>query len=95
MGDPSNFLDTLRSVTTIYVHLVGEGVDVWRPVEAEPMGAGNFRVLTEQPADERWEFGAGDLVRCEMQTLASGGPPSGRPYLVAVARTVGGVRPLK
>jgi hypothetical protein len=26
---------------TIYVELLDEGVDVWRPVEAEPLGTGD------------------------------------------------------
>jgi hypothetical protein len=66
---------------TIYVHLLNEGVDVWRPVEAAPAASdARFRIVTPCPEEEDWEFQPGDVVRCEMRTL------SGGPCLVAVER---------
>jgi hypothetical protein len=66
---------------TIYVALLGEGTDVWRPVEAEEHRDGLFRILSEnsKPDDERWEFPQGAIVRCERRSLSEG------PALVAVS----------
>jgi hypothetical protein len=52
----------------IYVYLCGEGVDVWRPVQAEQLSAGVYRIA-EQPYDrglERWQFDPGSEVVCEL-----------------------------
>ena len=75
-------------VTTIYVYLPDEGVQVWRPVEAEPVGDG-FRIVSECPDDEQWEFQPGDVVRCEMRVLTERGPAQKGPSLTAVEK-VGG-----
>lgn len=50
---------------TIYVRLLDEGVDVWRPVEAEEEEHGAFRLPTSAPEDEAWEFRPGSRVICE------------------------------
>jgi hypothetical protein len=61
-------------VATIYVQLLGEAVDVWRPVQAEPVGDDTFRVDSTCPPDERWavEPTVGDTVRCQQRTLSGG-----------------------
>lgn len=53
--------------TRIYVALLGEKVDVWRPVEAERVGESAYRILEQayDPDVERWRFEPGDLVQCE------------------------------
>jgi hypothetical protein len=33
----------------VFVALIGEGVDVWRPVEAEPVNAECFRIASANP----------------------------------------------
>ena len=46
-------------VETIYVELLGEGIDVWRPVDAEPGGDGVYRLLAPFDYDstlETWRF---------------------------------------
>lgn len=50
---------------TIYVQLLGEDVDVWRPVEAEEQADGAFRLSAAAPEGETWEFPPESLVRCE------------------------------
>lgn len=59
---------------TIYVALRDEGTDVWRPVEAEPCGADQFRIVSANPdpEDEQWEFPSGAVVRCERRKLSGG-----------------------
>jgi hypothetical protein len=57
----------------IYVRLLNEGVDVWRPVEAEPLPDGTFRLASSPPPpDEVWEFPPGATVRCERKSLGGG-----------------------
>ena len=59
---------------TIYVALPDEAVQVWRPVLAEELGEGRYRIV-EQVYDlevERWEFVPGDEVVCE-HVRADGG----------------------
>ena len=62
---------------TIYVALLDEDVEVWRPVEASREGE-FYRIGGSVPEDERWTFTPGSLVRCEQRELSEG------PALVAV-----------
>jgi hypothetical protein len=65
---------------TIYVALLNEGTDVWRPVEAIPV-KGGYQLIAADGYDinlEEWEYPPGSNVRCEMREL------SGGPTLVAV-----------
>ena len=55
-------------MSELFVRLLDEGVDVWRPVRAEQLHDGVYRIV-EQPYDrdiERWQFVPGDEVVCEM-----------------------------
>ena len=62
-------------LVTIYVYLLDEGVDVWRPVRAEQLPDELYRILGTVPEDERWEFALGEIVRCRKQTLLEGTSP--------------------
>jgi hypothetical protein len=53
----------------IYVELLDEAVEVWRPVVATIERAGVYRLPVEQPADEKWAFPPGSRVRCEAREL--------------------------
>ncbi len=59
-------------VETIYMPLVGEGVDVWRPVLAERLEMGRYRVLGPVPESEQWLFAPGSIVHVEMKRLSEG-----------------------
>ena len=57
----------MSNTVNIYVSLLDEGVDVWRPVQAEHLHDNVYRITT-QPYDrttESWEFEPGDVVLCE------------------------------
>jgi hypothetical protein len=56
---------------TIYIALIDEGVDVWRPVKAKPMGDDLFLLLGPVPPDELWEFQPGQVVRCREKAFSS------------------------
>ena len=67
--------------TTVYVKLLDEGVDVWRPVPAEDLGQRRYRILPTDnydPDDETWEFLPGTAAVCEPRQLSDG------IYLVAI-----------
>jgi len=60
--------------TNVYVALLDEGVDVWRPVRAKHL-AGDVYQIADQPYDaetERWEFVPGDVVRCGTVNTSEG-----------------------
>jgi hypothetical protein len=66
---------------TIYVALLDEGIDVWRPVEAERLARDRYLII-DQNYDrgiERWEFEPGTIVRCRKEKR------DGRSILVATA----------
>ena len=57
--------------TVIYVALLDEGTNVWRPVAAVPLGGSVYRIISQNacPDDEAWQFATGSEVRCEPRTL--------------------------
>ncbi len=60
--------------TRIYVALLDEGVDVWRPVEADHLHD-DIYLIVSQPYDretERWQFEPGDQVRAQMIDSSDG-----------------------
>jgi hypothetical protein len=60
------------SLTTIYMPLLNEGVDVWRPVEAMKIGETGYMVTENPPPDEEWAFQPGHILRCEERELSGG-----------------------
>jgi hypothetical protein len=56
----------------VYVGLVGEGLNVMRSVRAEHLGRNYYRIVEPMPEGERWEYGPGQVVRCEKKRLSSG-----------------------
>lgn len=66
----------------IFVRLLDEDIEVWRPVLAQQSGPNRYRIL-DQPYDrglERWEFAPYDEVIC------SPTPADGGEILAAVSR---------
>jgi hypothetical protein len=49
----------------LYVELLVEGVDVWRPVEADRESDGVVRLPSDAPEGKTWAFAPGSRVRCE------------------------------
>lgn len=62
------------SPQTVYVEFLDEGVDEWRPVEADVVDAGEstFRLPLQAPPCERWRFAPGSVVRSEWRMLTGG-----------------------
>ena len=66
------------TTTTVYVELLGEGITVWRPVEAEVLPGDRYRLRAGPDYDaavETWAYGPGTVVRCRQQDLGSGPVP--------------------
>ena len=64
----------MTGIAQIYIALLDEGVDVWRPVQAECLSGDTYRILS-QPYDrdiESWQFEPGDVVLCEMIESSDG-----------------------
>jgi hypothetical protein len=57
---------------TVFMPLKDEGVDVWRPVDAQHLGDGRYRILGPVPDDETWAFEPGAIVPCEWKTFENG-----------------------
>jgi hypothetical protein len=55
---------------TVYLKLRNEGVDVWRPVAAEPVGPNQYRILSQPIEDEIWPVAQNEIVQCERRTLS-------------------------
>jgi hypothetical protein len=67
----------------VFVRLIGEGTQVFRPVPAVRLDQRTFRLAA--PAnhdleDEEWEFESGTVVRCERRMI------EGRDVFVAISR---------
>ena len=63
-------------MTTVYIPLTDEDVNVWRPVQAEHVGGDLYRLTGQPPDGETWAFVFGDVVRCKPQALSGGGSPA-------------------
>jgi hypothetical protein len=71
------------STITVYVRLLGEGTEVFRPVPAIPVADSRYTLQGDeifQPDDENWEFAPGSTVIAQSCVL------SGATVLVAVAK---------
>lgn len=56
----------------VYVALLGEGTEVWRPVAALPVSATMFRLLGTVPDGESWQFPPSSNVRCVSHVFSGG-----------------------
>jgi hypothetical protein len=77
-------LDTKLKMSIIYVRLLGEGVEVYRPVAASMVSTATYILGgadVYDPENEEWEFPPGSLVNVQEKTL------NGDVVLVAVSTT--------
>ena len=58
--------------TRIFISLLNEGTDCWRPANAKEHGEGVFEILGIIPAGEEWQFAPGMRVRCQTKQFADG-----------------------
>lgn len=59
--------------TTIYIPLLNEGINVWRPVQAKQLGTDVFKITSiNDDETEEWQFNYGERVRCTHKKLNEG-----------------------
>jgi hypothetical protein len=58
----------------IYIELLGEGTQVWRPVEGVHVQGDLYRIIqtNAEPGDERWPFETDSIVRCRLKETQEG-----------------------
>jgi hypothetical protein len=56
----------------VYVALLDEGVECWRPVDAQHMVEDQYLLCGPIPEGEVWEFRPGEMVRCRERTFQDG-----------------------
>ena len=62
-----------RDKVTIFVALMDEGTEVWRPVTAERIFDDRYLLVGICDTDvETWQFPPGSMVRCERRRFAGG-----------------------
>jgi len=64
--------DSSTDPMIVYVRLLDEGTEVFRPTKGEVLGHGRVRLLATDDydaTDEHWEFLPGAIVFCEDRTL--------------------------
>jgi len=74
-------------IKKIYVRLLNEGVDVYRPVKAIEIDSNTYKIEGDHVSAykndlEEWEFRKNDVVRCEYKYLQEGAKD--KLFLVAV-----------
>ena len=60
------------TIRKVYVRLLDEGVDVWRPVRALHQFEDVYLILSEPVEGEKWEFPSRSSVRSRAKTFADG-----------------------
>jgi hypothetical protein len=60
------------AATRIFVKLLAEGTECWKPIDANAIGDGVFEVLGIVAAGEAWDFAPGARVRCKPKKFADG-----------------------
>jgi hypothetical protein len=56
----------------IYVALLNEGTQTWRPVPAIYISGNIFLLTSSAQEQEEWQFASGTLVHCENRTFSDG-----------------------
>ncbi len=64
----------MDKIFQIYVKLLGENLEVLRPVEATKVGKNTYKIisLNPEPKMEKWEFKKGDVVQCTTKMFSDG-----------------------
>ena len=64
----------MKDTVQIYVALLDEGVDVWRPIDAILVRDDVYQLSDSLsiPEGEHWQFAPGTLVRCKPKAFSAG-----------------------
>ena len=64
--------DDVTLTESVYMPLLGEGTDVWRPVQARRLTDGALEIIGPMPEDEAWAYPPGSLVNVGLRCFADG-----------------------
>lgn len=59
-------------MVVLYIALLDERVASWRPVAAEDLGSGLYRLVGAVPDGEVWEYQPGEIVNARERTFGDG-----------------------
>ncbi len=60
-------VDPDSNIYKVFVKLLDEGTEVWRPVEAFRVSHNVYQLSGNQPEGEEWQFKVGSIVLCEQK----------------------------
>lgn len=66
----SEEMASYTNAVEVYIPLLNEGTEVYRPTKAVPLGGMDFKVLptSDYSIDfEEWEFPPGSIVECKIE----------------------------
>jgi hypothetical protein len=63
-----------EAIHEIFVRLMGEQMEIWRPVEAVKIDQETYRIISPNPEPkvEKWQFNRDDMVSCQTKTFSDG-----------------------
>lgn len=67
---------TEQKTVEVYVELLEEGTDTWRPTQAVDLGNGAYKLLATpdyDPENEIWAFLPGSIVKCRKSDMSGMG----------------------
>ena len=59
-------------MASIYMPLLNEGTETWRPVRVSRLSGDVYRIDEEAADEEQWAFPTGAVVVCEWKTFSDG-----------------------
>ena len=64
----------MNKIVQIYVLLLNESTEIWRPVEALKLGKNFYQIISPNPEPdvEKWQFNKGEKVLCSQKTFSDG-----------------------
>ncbi|MDQ3687015.1 MAG: hypothetical protein M3430_15675 [Acidobacteriota bacterium] len=67
-------IDPTERITEIYIALLNEGTEVYRPVQALLANDDAYLIISDSPTpeDEHWQFSTRDIVKCKVRTFSDG-----------------------
>jgi len=63
---------SLSVMAIIFMPLLQDGTDVWRPIEVTPLQDALYRVEGSMPDDETWQFPPGSVIEIKWKKFSNG-----------------------
>ena len=63
---------SLPVMATVFMPLLQDETDVWRPIEVTPLQGALYRVEGSMPGDETWQFPPGSVIEIKWRKFSNG-----------------------